>query len=128
MVDRNNIDEEKVASKMERQLSPRNSIIRILIAVIAFVWFLLGGSAQTVLALSGGQLGLVGFVSFLIRNPISFFIIGILNVISGIIFYVFAISLIVMIFHFLWSIRWFYGFIIYRNVKISNFRISKYDK
>ncbi|MGZ7109472.1 MAG: hypothetical protein ACXVHW_10915 [Methanobacterium sp.] len=66
------LNEDELSSKMEKQLSPRNSLIRIIIAIIAFIWFLLGGSAQTVLALSGGQLGLAGVVTFLIKNPISF--------------------------------------------------------
>lgn len=115
--DKNNIDEEELSSRMDKQLSPRSSLIRILVAIIAFIWFLLGGSAQTVLALSGGQLGLAGVVTFLIKNPISFLVIGILNVMSGIIFYIFSISFFIAIIHFLWSIRWFYGYNKYRGLK-----------
>ncbi len=113
-------DDDELSSKMNKQLSKRNSLIRIIIAIIAFIWFLLGGSAQTVFALSGGQLGFTGVVTFLIKNPISFLIIGILNVISGIIFYIFAFSPFISIFHFLWSIRWFYGFKKYRSLMDTN--------
>lgn len=70
--------EEKDLSKMEKVLSPGRAITKIIIAIFAFLWFLAGGSAQTVLSLSGGSLGLVGLVSFLIRNPITFLIIGII--------------------------------------------------
>jgi hypothetical protein len=111
-------DEQKLSEKMEKQLSPSRSLIKIFIAILAFIWFLAGGSAQTVLSLSGGGLGLVGVVSFLIRNPISFLIIGFIQVILGLIFYFLSISyLFLCIFHLLWSIRWFYGYKKYRNLE-----------
>jgi len=109
-------EEKKLWTQMEKQLSPRRSIFKIIIAILAFIWFLVGGSAQTVLSLSGGGLGLVGVVSFLLRNPISFLIIGFIQVALGLLFYFFFISYYVMIiFHFLWSIRWFYGYKKYRT-------------
>jgi hypothetical protein len=110
--------EKKLSSKMDKQLSPFKALFRILVAIAAFIWFLAGGSAQTVLALSGGSIGFAGVVSFFIRNPVTFLIMGLVNVISGIIFLIFDISLIALaIFHFLWSIRWFYGYRMYRNLK-----------
>jgi hypothetical protein len=112
-------EEEKLSAEMEKQLSLRKSLFRILIAILAFIWFLVGGSAQTVLSLSGGAMGLSGVVTFLLKNPISFLIIGFINVFLGLILYIFAISFIlVSIFHFLWSIRWFYGYRKYRNLKV----------
>jgi hypothetical protein len=111
--------EEKLA-EMEKQLSPGRSLFRILVAILAFIWFLAGGSAQTVLSLSGGAIGLSGVVSFLIRNPITFLIIGLINVILGLILFIFAISIIIVsIFHFIWSLRWFYGYVKYRAVRDS---------
>ncbi len=111
-------EEQKLSLKMEKQLSPRRSLVKICIAVFAFIWFLAGGSAQTVLSLSGGGLGLVGVVSFLIRNPISFLIIGFIQIILGFLFYFLSISyLLLTVFHFLWSIRWFYGYKKYRKLK-----------
>ena len=113
-------EETRLSDKMNKQLSPRRSFFRIIIAILAFLWFLAGGSAQTVLTLSGGGLGLVGVVSFLIRNPVSFLIIGFIQVALGLIFYFFFFSYYFMIlFHFLWSIRWFYGYGKYRNLKKS---------
>ncbi len=113
-------EQKKLSAKMEKQLSPRRSILRIIIAILAFLWFLAGGSAQTVLSLSGGGLGLVGVVSFLMRNPVSFLIIGFIQVAMGLIFYLFIFTYYFMIiFHFLWSIRWFYGYFKYRNLKKS---------
>ncbi|NYB51921.1 MAG: hypothetical protein HVN35_05130 [Methanobacteriaceae archaeon] len=111
-------EEKKLKDKMDKQLSPRRSLFRIVIAILAFLWFLAGGSAQTVLSLSGGGLGLVGVVSFLIRNPVSFLIIGFIQVALGLIFYFFFFSYYFMIiFHFIWSIRWFYGYKMYRKLK-----------
>lgn len=111
-------EEKKLSARMEKQLSPGRSIIKICIAIFAFIWFLAGGSAQTVLSLSGGGIGLVGVVSFLIRNPISFLIIGIIQVFLGLIFYFLSFSyLFLTIFHFLWSIRWFYGYKMYRHLE-----------
>lgn len=112
-------NEKELSSQMEKQLSPVRSLIKILIAIFAFIWFLAGGSAQTVLSLSSGVIGLTGIVTFLIRNPISFLIIGIVQVILGFIFYFFGSSFIFLTaFHFLWSLRWFYGYKKYRHLKI----------
>lgn len=114
-------EEKELAAQMEKQLSPRRSVTRIFIAILAFLWFLAGGSAQTVLSLSGGSLGLIGVVSFLVRNPITFLIIGIIQIILGLIFYLFfATYYFMVIFHFLWSIRWFYGYKKYRHLKSLN--------
>lgn len=113
--------EKELSSQMKKQLSPAKSIGRILIAILAFLWFLAGGSAQTVLSLTGGSLGLVGVVSFLIRNPITFLIIGLIQILLGLIFYLFFTTYYFMIvFHFLWSIRWFYGYRKYRHLKITD--------
>lgn len=81
--------EKELSSQMEKQLSRTKSSVRIIIAIFAFIWFLVGGSAQTVLSLTGGSLGLVGVVSFLIRNPITFLIIGLIQVFLGLIFYLY---------------------------------------
>lgn len=114
-------EEKELSDQMEKQLSPRRSLTRIFIAILAFLWFLAGGSAQTVLSLSGGSLGLIGVVSFLVRNPITFLIIGIIQIILGLIFYLFfATYYFMVIFHFLWSIRWFYGYKKYRHLKSLN--------
>lgn len=113
--------EKELSAQMEKQLSPRRSVTRIFIAILAFLWFLAGGSAQTVLSLSGGSLGLIGVVSFLVRNPITFLIIGIIQIILGLLFYLFFSTYYFMvIFHFLWSIRWFYGYKKYRHLKSLN--------
>jgi hypothetical protein len=111
-------EEKKLSANMEKQLSPGRSLFKIFIAIFAFIWFLAGGSAQTVLSLSGGGIGLVGVVSFLVRNPFSFLIIGFIQIILGILFYLLSLTyLFLTIFHFLWSIRWFYGYWKYRNLK-----------
>ena len=123
--DKNDLDQKELSSQMEKQLSLGTSLIRIIVAILAFIWFLAGGSAQTVLALSGGQLSLAGVVTFLIKHPISFLIIGIINVISGIILYIFSIYFFISIFHFLWSIRWFYGYNKYRALKYEDKKTHK---
>ncbi|MEN6328899.1 MAG: hypothetical protein ABFC91_01225 [Methanobacteriaceae archaeon] len=111
-------EQEKLSSDMDKVLSTRRSVFRILVAIFAFVWFLAGGSAQTVISLSGETLGITGFVSFFLKNPITFLIIGILQVVLGVILILYFVSyLLLAIFHFLWSIRWFYGYYRYRNCK-----------
>jgi len=108
---------EKLSSEMDKELSTRRSVLRILVAIFAFIWFLAGGSVQTVTSLSGEALGITGFVSFFLRNPITFLIIGIIQVVLGLIMVLYFVSYIPLaIFHFLWSIRWFYGYYKYRNV------------
>ncbi|MDP3066739.1 MAG: hypothetical protein Q8N08_08370 [Methanobacteriaceae archaeon] len=115
--DFNEVEKQKKLSQMNKILSPKRAVIRIIVAIFAFIWFLLGGSAETVLSLSGGAMGLSGLISFFLRNPITFLIMGIINVVLGLILFIFAISsIIVSVLHFLWSIRWFYGFFKYRNV------------
>ncbi len=103
----------------EKQLPKRRSLFMILMAILAFLWFLAGGSATTVL--SAGGFGFQGVVIFLIRNPLSFLIIGFIQIILGVLWILFFTSFIwLSIFHFLWSIRWFYGFKKYRSLKEVN--------
>lgn len=103
---------------MEKQLPKRKSLFMILMAILAFLWFLVGGSATTVLSASG--FGFQGMVAYLIRNPISFLIIGFIQVILGFLWILFFTSFIwVSIIHFLWSIRWFYGYKKYHNLKTA---------
>ncbi|MDD1763180.1 MAG: hypothetical protein LUQ70_00500 [Methanobacteriaceae archaeon] len=111
-------EQEELSSKMDAELSTSRSVFRIVVAIFAFIWFLAGGSVETVISLSGGAMGLSGLISFFLRNPITFLIIGIIQVVLGLILFIFSISLgIVSLFHFLWSIRWFYGYYKYRNIK-----------
>lgn len=100
----------------KKQLPKRRSVFMILMAILAFLWFLAGGSATTVLSASG--FGFQGVVLYLIRNPISFLIIGFIQIILGFLWILFFTSFILLsIFHFLWSIRWLYGFKKYHNLK-----------
>jgi hypothetical protein len=111
-------EQEELSSEMDNELSARRSVFRIVVAIFAFIWFLAGGSVETVISLSGGAMGLSGLISFFLRNPITFLIIGIIQVVLGLILFIFSISLVIVsLFHFLWSIRWFYGYYKYRNVK-----------
>ena len=41
-------EQEKLSSEMDKVLSTRRSVLRILVAIFAFFWFLAGGSVQTV--------------------------------------------------------------------------------
>jgi len=95
-------EHEKLSSEMDKVLSTRRSVLRILVAIFAFFWFLAGGSVQTVTSLSGEALGITGFVSFFLRNPITFLIIGIIQVVLGLIMVLYFVSYIPLaIFHFL---------------------------
>ena len=97
-------------------LSPRRSILRIFLAFLAFIFWIFTGYSPNILFTSGVQ-GLVGVFSYLIRNPVIFLIIALVNVVMGLIFYILIGTLFWAAFHFLWSLRWFYGFGKYGHLK-----------
>jgi hypothetical protein len=109
-------DEKELSSQMNKILSPTRSIVRILLGFLAFIIWILIGVSPTIIFTSSLQ-GFIGVISFLIRNPIIFLLIAFFNIILGVTSYLLFQILWWSVFHFVWSIRWFYGFGKYRRLK-----------
>ncbi len=117
MEDRKDKDNEKeLSEQMKKELSPSRAIIRIIIGVIAIIiWILLGVNITVIFSSAIQQT--MGFTSYFYRNPIIFLLVAFLNIIFGLVAYFIAGILWWATFHLIWSIRWFYGFFKYRNIK-----------
>lgn len=111
--------DQKWLSRMDKITSRSRAVGRIIFGVFAFLlWFFLG--IPPTLIYSSGIQTLIGTVSFFIRNPTIFLLIALLNVLMGLIGYLYIKILWFSLFHFLWSIRWFYGYWKYNRLKKKN--------
>lgn len=108
--------EQELSSQMKKILSPSRAIVRIILGFLLFLIWILIGVSPTIIFTSSLQ-GFIGVISFLIRNPIIFLLIAFVNIILGITSYLLFQILWWSVFHFVWSIRWFYGFGKYRRLK-----------
>lgn len=113
MKDDNNQEQIK---KMEKIISPSRAVFRIILGTFAFLLWVLLGVPPTLIYSSGIQT-FIGTVSFIIRNPVIFLLIALINIVVGIISYYFIQLWWYTLFHFLWSIRWFYGYGKYSRLK-----------
>jgi hypothetical protein len=109
-------NDKELSLEMKKTLSRTRAVIRIIVGFFALLVWILIGVSPTILFSSGMQ-GFIGTVSFFIRNPIIFLLIAFFNIILGVIEYFFFGILWWAAFHFIWSIRWFYGFSKYRKIK-----------
>lgn len=109
------IDEKKLAVELEKKLSPARAIFRIILGAFGILlWFLIGINPSIFFSSAIQQF--IGVTSFFYRNPIIFLLVALINIFLGIIVYFIGI-LWWAAFHIIWSIRWFYGYIKYHNVK-----------
>jgi uncharacterized membrane-anchored protein YitT (DUF2179 family) len=108
--------QKELTSKMNKQLSPRRAILRLIAGFFALLLWLFLGVPPTLIYSSGIQ-SFIGTFSFFIRNPIIFLLIALLNIILGTIEFILLGILWWSAFHWIWSIRWFYGYGKYRNLK-----------
>ena len=110
------IDEEKLSKQMKKELSPFRAIIRIIIGFIAIlIWILLGVNITVIF--SSAIQSSMGFTLYFYRNPFYFLLVAFINILFGLIAY-FVVGIVWWAgFHFLWSIRWFYGFFRYRKIR-----------
>ncbi len=115
--------EEELSGGLQKTLSPRRGKIRIIYAVLGLIFWIVIGVSPTIIFSSALQ-NFIGFFSFFYRNPIAFLLIAFLNIILGLIVYFTVAIYYWAAFHFLWSIRWFYGYGKYRKLKSS----GKLDK
>lgn len=110
--------DDKELAKMDKVVSKPRAVFRLIFGFFAFLlWFFLG--VPPTLIYSSGIQTFIGTFSFLVRNPVIFLLIALINVLMGIVSYMFLQILWYTAFHFLWSIRWFYGYGKYRRLKKS---------
>ncbi|MDO8869364.1 MAG: hypothetical protein Q7V10_01295 [Methanobacteriaceae archaeon] len=122
--------EMELSSKMNKQLSPTRAVLRLIVGFFALLLWLFLGVPPTLIYSSGIQ-SFIGTFSFFIRNPIIFLLIALLNIILGTIEFIHLGVLWWSAFHWIWSIRWFYGYVKYRNLKnpdaIIKNELNKHD-
>jgi hypothetical protein len=116
--------EQELSSKLNKKLSPTRGILRIVLGFLAFLIWILIGVSPTIIFTSSLQ-GFIGVFSVLVRNPIIFLLIALLNIILGITYYLLFQILWWSLFHFVWSIRWFYGFVKYSKLKNYSYNESE---
>lgn len=108
--------ERELSSQMNKQLSPTRAVLRLIAGFFALLLWLFLGVPPTLIYSSGIQ-SFIGTFSFFIRNPIIFLLIALLNIILGTLEFILLGILWWSAFHWIWSIRWFYGYGKYRNLK-----------
>lgn len=121
MTDKNNAHkkDKELPSWMDKFFLKSRAVGRIIIGVIAFlIWFILGVPPS--LIYTSGIQTFIGTYSFFIKNPIIFLLIALLNIIVGVAIIFYPGILWLSAFHFIWSIRWFYGYNKYRGLKKSS--------
>ena len=107
---------DELSGKVEKTLSARRGAVRVILGAIALLLWLLIGVSPTIIFSSTLQ-QFIGVISFFYRNPIAFLLIAFFNIILGLIVYFTIAFYYWAAFHFLWSIRWFYGYFKYRKIK-----------
>jgi len=113
-----NDKDQKFLSRMDKLTSKSRAVSRIIFGICAFLlWFILG--VPPTLIYSSGIQTFIGTVSFFIRNPVTFLLIGLFNIFMGFVNLFYLKILWFSAFHFLWSIRWFYGYWKYNRLKHS---------
>jgi hypothetical protein len=108
-----NIGAKKEVAVIEKTFSERRGVVRILLGFIALILWIFIGISPTIIFSSSLQQFIV-VVSFLVRNPILFLLVAFFNIFLGLIVYFFLGIIYWAAFHFIWSIRWFYGYFKYR--------------
>jgi hypothetical protein len=112
------LEEKELSSQMNKTFSRRRSALRIVAGFFSLLIWILIGVSPTILFTSGTQ-AFIGTFSFLVKNPIIFLLIAFLNIFLGFTGYFLVGILWWAGFHFIWSIRWFYGYNKYRKLKIN---------
>lgn len=116
---KNELDQKEPSFQAEKLTSWPKAVFRLIFGFFAFLLWILLGVPPTLIYSSGIQT-FIGTVSFIIRNPLIFLLIALINVFMGVISYIFLGILWYSTFHLLWSIRWFYGYGKYRHVKSAS--------
>jgi hypothetical protein len=113
------IKDNKKLSGVDKTFSYRRGFLRIVIGLIFFLLWIFIGISPTIIFSSSIQ-EFIGAFSFLVRNPIIFLLVALLNIFIGILVY-FTLGIILWAaFHLIWSIRWFYGYFKYRKTSFAD--------
>jgi hypothetical protein len=112
-------NDEKELSGMKKTFSRRRGVLRIILGFIAILLWIFIGVSPTIIFSSSIQ-EFIGAFSFLVRNPIIFLLVALFNIFLGFIVYFFLGILWWAAFHFIWSIRWFYGYFKYRSTTLQD--------
>jgi hypothetical protein len=109
----------EVSSGVKKTFSLRRAVIRIFLGFIALMlWFFVGVSPTIIFSSSIQEF--IGVFSFFVRNPIIFLLVALLNIILGVVVFVSIGIWWWAAFHFIWSIRWFYGYFKYRSTTLRD--------
>ena len=110
-------DDHEVSSGVQKTFSRRRAVLRIILGFIALVLWIFIGLSPTIIFSSSIQ-EFIGVFSFFVRYPVIFLLVALLNIFLGIIVFVFIGIWWWAAFHFIWSIRWFYGYFKYRSTTV----------
>lgn len=107
--------EDELSGEVEKTFSAKRGVVRVILGTIALILWILIGVSPTIIFSSALQQSM-GVISFFYRNPIAFLLVAFINIILGLIVYFTVAIYYWAVFHFLWSIRWFYGYGKYRKL------------
>jgi hypothetical protein len=111
-------NDKKVSPGVRKTFSRRRAVIRIVAGFFALLLWIFIGLSPTIIFSSGIQ-EFIGAFSYLVRYPILFLLVALLNIFLGIVVYVYIGIWWWAAFHFIWSIRWFYGYFKYRTASLE---------
>jgi|GEM_PF-1135482 len=110
-------EDEAASSQVNRTFSRRRAFIRIFLGFMAMVlWFLVGVSPTIIFSSSIQEF--IGVFSFFVKYPTMFLLVALLNIVLGVIVYLFFAIWVWAAFHLIWSVRWFYGYFKYRKASL----------
>jgi hypothetical protein len=110
-------DDNEVSSGVKKTFSRRRAVLRIILGFIALVLWIFIGLSPTIIFSSSIQ-EFIGVFSFFIRYPVIFLLVALLNIFLGVIVFIYIGIWWWAAFHFIWSIRWFYGYFKYRSTTV----------
>ena len=116
---RSSENDNEVSSEVEKTFSRRRAFLRIILGFIAILLWILIGLSPTIIFSSSIQ-EFIGAFSFLVKNPIIFLFVAFFNIIIGVAVYLGLGIVWWAAFHFIWSIRWFYGYFKYRSTTLQD--------
>jgi hypothetical protein len=111
-------NENEVSSGVKKTFSHRRAVLRIIVGFFALLLWIFIGVSPTIIFSSGIQ-EFIGAFSYLVRYPVLFLLVALLNIFLGAIVYVYIGIWWWAAFHFIWSIRWFYGYFKYRTASLE---------
>ncbi len=112
-------NDNEVSSGVKKTFSRRRAVLRIFLGFIALVLWIFIGVSPTIIFSSSIQ-EFIGAFSFLVRNPIIFLLVALLNIFLAVIVFVYIGIWWWAAFHLIWSIRWFYGYFKYRSTTLQD--------